>query len=233
VLELGSSSANIVHHDANLELAATALAKGAFTYAGQLCISVQRILVHEAVHAELVDMLADRIRALEVGDPSEERTDVGPMISAAAARRAVDAVAASSQNGARVITGGTTDGPLMQPTLLDGVTPDDQAFRDEIFAPVATVTPYRLVDEAIDLANATPYGLSAGVFTGNIDVAFAMAKYIDTGTVNINDVSTLRLDIAPFGGLRDSGMGREGIPDAIREFCDERYMSIALSAPKR
>ena len=232
VLELGSSSANIVHRDANLELAATALAKGAFTYAGQLCISVQRILVHEAVHAELVVLLADRIRALEVGDPTEDRTDVGPMISEAAARRAVDTVATSAQNGARVVTGGTTDGPLMQPTLLDGATPEDEAFRDEIFAPVATVTTYRDVDEAIGLANATPYGLSAGVFTANIDVAFAMAKYIESGTVNINDVSTFRLDIAPFGGLRDSGMGREGIPYAIREFCDQRYMSFALSSPE-
>jgi acyl-CoA reductase-like NAD-dependent aldehyde dehydrogenase len=232
VLELGSSSANVVHHDADLEAAATALAKGAFTYAGQLCISVQRILVHESIHAELVESLAERVRALNVGDPADESTDVGPMITLAAARRALDTIAASRRLGARTVTGGTSDGSLMQPTLLDGATPADPSVCEEIFAPVASVLPYHDVEEAIRLANATPYGLSAGVFTRDIDVAFAMAKGIQTGTVNVNDVSTFRADVAPFGGLCDSGMGREGVRYAIREFCDERYVCFALRPPR-
>jgi acyl-CoA reductase-like NAD-dependent aldehyde dehydrogenase len=167
-----------------------------------------------------------------VGDPAEEGPDVGPMISPAAAQRALDTIAASRELGARTIVGGEADGALMQPTLLDGATPADPSVCEEIFAPVASVLPYRDVQEAIRLANATPYGLSAGVFTRDIDVAFAMAKGIETGTVNVNDVSTFRTDVAPFGGLRDSGMGREGVRYAIREFCDERYVSFALGTPR-
>jgi acyl-CoA reductase-like NAD-dependent aldehyde dehydrogenase len=227
VLELGNSSPNVVHSDADLDLAAAAIARGGFTYAGQLCISVQRVLVHDAVHDAFVERLVERVRALVSGDPADERTDVGPMISVAAAERAEAVVRGAVERGATLACGGTRRGSLLEPTVLVGPAPSDPAVCEEIFAPVISVLRYREVSEAIELANATPYGLSAGVFTASSDVAFAFGRAIEVGTVNVNDVSTSRADVAPFAGIKDSGAGREGIRYAVRAFTHERLLAFA------
>jgi len=228
VLELGNSSPNVVHADADLELAASAIVKGGFSYSGQLCVSVQRMLVAAEVIDEFVPILAEKARALEVGDPMAESTDVGPMISEAAAERAERTVAAAVERGAELVCGGGRDSSLMQPTVLLRPHADDPVVCDEVFAPIVGVQPYDGIAEAIELANSTPFGLSAGVFTDSTDVAFALARGIDAGTVNVNDASTVRADVSPFAGLKDSGVGREGIRYAIRQFLDEKLVAFAL-----
>jgi acyl-CoA reductase-like NAD-dependent aldehyde dehydrogenase len=232
VLELGNSSPNLVHHDADLDLAAAAIAKGGFAYAGQLCISVQRVLVHEAVRDAFLERLLGRVDDLIVGDPAAETTDVGPMISEAAAARAVERIDAAVAAGATLACGGRRDGPLLQPTVLVDAPVEDPSVCGEMFAPVVTVLTYRDLDEAIALANGTPFGLSAGVFTESIDVAYHLGRAIEVGTVNINEASTVRVDLAPFAGIKDSGSGREGIRYAIREFTHERLLALALRPPR-
>jgi acyl-CoA reductase-like NAD-dependent aldehyde dehydrogenase len=228
ILELGNSSPNLVHLDADLDLAAGAIAKGGFSYAGQLCISVQRVLVHADVYDDFVARLVERVGSLVGGDPSDEATDVGPMISEAAAIRAEQRVQAAVKAGATLGCGGQRDGSLLQPTVLLGPSPRDPAVCEEMFAPVIAVLPYRDLDEAVALANSTPYGLAAGVFTNSIDVAYFLGRAIEVGTVNVNDVSTARADLAPFAGIKDSGAGREGIRYAMREFTHERLVAFAL-----
>jgi acyl-CoA reductase-like NAD-dependent aldehyde dehydrogenase len=165
---------------------------------------VQRVLVHEDVH------------------------DVGPMISEAAAERAEATVRRAVQAGAQLGCGGRRTGTLLQPTVLVDPAPTDPAVCEEMFAPVVSVLAYRDVADGIRLANATPYGLSAGVFTTSADAAFAFARGIEVGTVNVNDVSTSRVDLAPFAGIKDSGAGREGIRYAVRAFTHERLVAFAL-----
>lgn len=232
VLELGNSSPNLVHSDADLDLAAKAIAKGGFSYAGQLCISVQRVLVHADVRDEFVFRLVERVTALRAGDPREESTEVGPMISEAAAIRAQQRVEAAVAAGATLACGGQRDGSILAPTVLLDPPPEDPAVCEEMFAPVVAVLPYRDLDEAVAMANGTPFGLSAGVFTSSIDVAYFLGRRIEVGTVNINDASTVRADLAPFAGIKDSGAGREGIRYAMRAFTHERLLAIALRAPE-
>jgi acyl-CoA reductase-like NAD-dependent aldehyde dehydrogenase len=232
LLELGNNSPNIVHHDADLARAVEATAKSGFTYAGQLCISAQRLLVHEDVHDEFVARLAERVSAMRTGDPAAEATDVGPMITTAAAERAERTIQATVAAGARIATGGGRDGAVLDPTVLVDVTPDMGIARDEAFAPVVAVIRYRDLDEAVEIANGTRYGLQAAVFTRSIDVALHLARRIETGGLMVNEGSNFRIDQMPFGGVKDSGIGREGVRYAVREFIEPRLVAIALGDPE-
>lgn len=232
LLELGNNSPNIVHGDADLGHAARSIAKSAYAYAGQLCISAQRVLVAASVHDRFVDALVEEVRALRVGDPRDESTDVGPMINGAAAERAVLAIEDAVRAGARVATGGGRRGPFVDPTVLVDVTPEMRLARDEAFAPVAAVMRYGTLDEAVELANATRYGLQAAVFTTSLDVALHLARRVHTGSVMVNEGSHFRIDQMPFGGVKDSGTGREGVRYAIQEFIEPRLVAIATRDPR-
>lgn len=231
VLELGNSSANLVHDDADLELAATAIVKSAYAYAGQLCISAQRVLVHESVLDPFLELFRTRVGALRVGDPGLEETDVGPMIDTAAAERAERLIQASVDAGARLLAGGRRQGNFVEPAVLVDVAPSMPVACDEAFAPVVAVLAYSTLDEAVRLANATPYGLQAAVFTESIDTAFFLARRIEVGSVLINEGSHFRIDQMPFGGVKDSGMGREGVKYAIAEFTEPRLIAFTLKTP--
>jgi acyl-CoA reductase-like NAD-dependent aldehyde dehydrogenase len=220
LLELGSVSPTIVMGDADLERAATACAKGGFSYAGQLCISVQRILVQKTVMDKFLSAFVPKVKALVVGDPREEATDVGPMISVQAAQRAESWIAEARDRGATVHTGGTREGGYLKPCVVTGLDRALPLWCAEAFAPVVAVAPFDELEEAFRIANDTPYGLQAGVFTESIDSAFQAIHGLQFGGVMINDVPTYRIDSMPYGGVKDSGMGREGIRYAIEELTD-------------
>jgi acyl-CoA reductase-like NAD-dependent aldehyde dehydrogenase len=231
LLELGNSSANIVHEDADLELASRAIAKSAYAYAGQLCVSAQRLLVHEAVLDDFVALLSARVAELRVGDPSLEDTDVGPMVDRDAAERAERLIHQTVEAGARLVVGGRRRGTFVEPAVLVGVAPEMGIACEEAFAPIAAVLAYSKLKEAVRLANGTRYGLQAAVFTESIDAAFYLARGIEVGSVIVNDGSHFRIDQMPFGGVKESGVGREGVRYAIAEFTEPRLVAFALKRP--
>lgn len=231
LLELGNNSPSIVHHDADLDASAVAIARSGFTYAGQLCVSAQRVLVHRSIHEDFLSRLTHEAAALTLGDPSSEATDIGPMITTDAVQRARNLINDTVAAGARLVTGGTGDDRTLTPTILDAVRPDMQIAVEEAFAPVVAVLTYDDLDEAVDVANATSYGLQAAVFTESLDVALYLGRRLDTGTVVINDGSDVRLDQMPFGGVKDSGLGREGIRYTIDEFTTSRLVLISAKTP--
>ncbi len=223
-LELGGNAAVIVHEDADIPFAVARIVAGGFSNAGQTCISVQRVYLHTPIFEEALAELVDQVRTLTVGDPRDIRTVVGPMISEAAARTAFAKVQNAIAEGAKVVAGGTCAGPLLCPTILLGTTPEMEVNRTEVFAPVVTVTPYATFEEALALANESEYGLQAGIFTHDsrrIAQAFAELR---VGGLVVNDVPTFRMDHAPYGGVRGSGIGREGPKHAIAEMTEERMM---------
>ncbi|HET6548369.1 MAG TPA: aldehyde dehydrogenase family protein [Solirubrobacter sp.] len=232
VLELGNNSPNIVHRDADLTQAAGAVAKSAFAYAGQLCISAQRVLVHDDVHDEFLRLFAAEAERLRPGDPSDEQTDIGPMITEAAAARAERTIADTVSEGARLVTGGSRHGRIVEPTVLADVTTDMTIARDEAFAPVAAVMRYASLDDAVAIANGTRYGLQAAVFTTSLDVALHLARRIEFGGIMVNEGSHFRIDQMPFGGVKESGTGREGVRYAIHEFIEPRLVAIATRDPR-
>ncbi len=225
-MELGSNSAVIVEADGDLEAAAERSMRGAFALAGQVCISVQRALVHESVYDEFVERAVAVTRGLVVGDPKDERTDVGPMIDESEAARAESWTAEAVAAGAVVRTGGTRRRSLLAPTILTDVPGDARVWRDEAFAPVVVVRPYASFDEAIALVNESRYGLQAGVYTEDLEVALRAAHEIRCGGVMINDVPTYRVDLMPYGGEKDSGLGREGPGYAVEEMSELRVVGI-------
>ena len=217
VLELGSNAGNIVAPSADLEQAAGALAGGGFVYAGQSCISVQRIYVHRSRLDAFAERLLARVGALRVGDPLDEATDLGPLIDVAAAERVEQWVAAAVAGGARVLTGGSREGALYAPTVLIDVDPAQAVVCEEVFGPVVSLLPYDDFDAALAAVNDSRYGLHAGVFTNDLAEATRAIKHLSVGGVVINDASTFRLDLMPYGGLRESGLGREGIRHALAD----------------
>lgn len=225
-LELGNNSPVIVHEDADVEDAVGRIIDGGFTYAGQMCISVQRVLAHEAIREALVDELVDRVRALSVGDPLSEATDVGPMIDEQEAERIEGWIEAAAENGATVLTGGERTGSILEPTVVDDASREMDVVRREAFAPVVAVQTYADLDDAIDLANDTEYGLQAGIFTNDHRLGLHAALTIDCGGVMINDVPTFRADQQPYGGTKASGLGREGPKYAIEEMSEERVIAF-------
>lgn len=227
-LELGNATPVIVTADADLDAAAARIAASGFTHAGQSCVSVQRVIVEAAVHDRLRDAIVARVQQLAVGDPLDPATDVGPLITTAARDRVVDWIAAATDAGAHIATGGTVDDGLLHPTVLTDVTASMRVFRDEVFGPLVGLTTFGTMDEAIDLANATPYGLQAGIFTTRVDSAIGWARRLRFGAVVINETPTFRADQMPYGGAKDSGNTREGPAAAVQSMTESRLVVIEL-----
>jgi acyl-CoA reductase-like NAD-dependent aldehyde dehydrogenase len=228
VLELGNSSPNIVCADADLDKAALLCGKRAFTAAGQACISVQRILVEKSCWDSFVSKLIQVVSELKVGNPYEPDTDVGPMISEREALRVQNWVDEAVAAGAKVLYGNRREKAFFYPTLLTDVSHEHRLCREEVFAPVAVLIPFTTIDEAIEIANDTPYGLHASVFTKSMNTAMKIWKRLEFGGVIVNDTSTFRSDLAPYGGVKQSGLGKEGPRYAIEEMTDLRVMIADL-----
>jgi acyl-CoA reductase-like NAD-dependent aldehyde dehydrogenase len=225
-LELGNATPVIVEADANLEDAAARLAGNAFSFAGQSCISVQRIYVARDAYDAFLGHFLPRVEALKVGDPADEETDVGPLIDDDARARVLEWIA---ESGGDVLAGGdTTEAGLIRPTVIGRPRPDAKVSCEEVFGPVCTVTPYDSLDEALALANGTRYGLQAGIFTANVKTALRAAQALEFGGVTVNEAPTFRADQMPYGGVKDSGNTREGPAYAVRELTEERLIVLQL-----
>jgi acyl-CoA reductase-like NAD-dependent aldehyde dehydrogenase len=224
-LELGNATPLIVAADADVSTAATKVSQNAFAFAGQSCISVQRVYVERGAYDEFVEQLVPLVEALKVGDPADEDTDVGPVIDGDARERILEWIKASS---GQVLTGGELEGELIRPTVIANPAPDDKVSCEEVFGPVCTVTAVDSIDEAIKLANGTRYGLQAGIFTASLDNALRAAQELEFGGVTVNEAPTFRSDQMPYGGVKDSGNTREGPHYAVREMTEERLVVVDL-----
>ena len=227
-LELGNATPVVVEADADIEEAATKLAANAFSFAGQSCISVQRIYVKREAYDDFVSRFVPKVQALKVGDQGEEDTDVGPVIDEDARDRIVSWVEEAKSAGATVLAGGEVVGGLLQPTVLADVTQEMKVSCQEVFGPLCTVSPYSSSEEAFELANATEYGLQAGIFTANLKTALAAAAALEFGGVTVNEAPTFRADQMPYGGVKESGNTKEGPHYAVREMTEERLVVLAL-----
>ena len=227
-LELGSNAPNIIFEDGDLDKAVEAIVLGGFTFAGQACVSAQRIYVQETVYEEFTDKLVNAVSTINIGDPIEETTEMGPMITEEAAARAEAWIQEAIKAGAKVLTGGSRQGSMLEPTVLTDVQPEMKVVCLEVFAPIVTIIPFSSEEEVIAYANDTDLGLHAGVFTRDINRAFRMADAIETGGVWINEVSVRRYDHIPYGGVKNSGIGKEGIKYAIEEMTETKFIGIKL-----
>ena len=227
-LELGNATPVIVEPDADIVDAATRCAANAFSFAGQSCISIQRIYVHRDVYDAFRDELVPRVEALVVGDPGDEQTDVGPLISPSDRDRVLAWIEEARASGATILTGGRLEDELLLPTVVERPPPDAKLSCEEAFGPVCTLQPYDTLDEAIELANATRYGLQAGIFTASLRSALVAARRLEFGGVTVNEAPTFRADQMPYGGVKDSGNTREGPAWAIREMTEERLVVVQL-----
>ncbi len=227
VLELGGNAAVIIQNDADLEHAVARCTSGAFTYAGQSCISVQRILVHAEIFDEFTAKMVEAAGKLRVGDPSDESTDVGPMIRASDVERVQQWIREAVSDGAKVLCGGMAKGSLIMPTLLSATSSKMKVNCEEIFAPVATIEPYEDFEDAIARSNDSQYGLQAGLFTHDSRLIFRAFEQLEVGGLIVGDVPTFRVDPMPYGGVKDSGFGREGIRYAIEEMTERRLLVMA------
>jgi succinate-semialdehyde dehydrogenase/glutarate-semialdehyde dehydrogenase len=225
-LELGSIAGTVVCGDADLGWAVARCVPAAFRKAGQVCTSIQRLYVERDVVADFTDRFVAAAKATHAGDPRDPQTVVGPMISAEEARRAELWVREAVSQGARCLVGGHRDGPVLWPTVLCDVPPDATLMRQEAFAPLVAIMPFDRFEDALEDLNATPYGLSAGVFTSDIDRGLSAARTLRVGSVHINETSSGRSDLVPYGGHKDSGHGQEGPRYAIRELTEERLVTI-------
>jgi acyl-CoA reductase-like NAD-dependent aldehyde dehydrogenase len=225
-LELGNSTPVIVAADADVDDVAAKLAQHGFSFAGQSCISVQRIYVERSVYDDFLAEFVPRVEALKLGDPADEETDVGPVIDEDAKERILDWIGEARSGGARVLTGGELEGELIRPTVIAEAAPELKVSCEEVFGPVVTVNGYETLDEAIALANGTRYGLQAGVFTSSLETALRTARELEFGGVTVNEAPTFRADQMPYGGVKASGNTREGPAYAVRELTEERLVVI-------
>jgi len=229
-LELGGNAAVVVGPDQgdekSLSWAAGRIATFAMYQAGQSCISVQRVYAHRDVAAALTERVVEAVRVLATGDPTDPATDVGPLIDEAAARRVEDWVADAVAAGARVLTGGSREGASVAPTVLTGVPAGAKVSSEEVFGPVVVIEPVDSLDEAFARVNDSRFGLQAGVFTRDLQVAFRAAQVLDVGGVVIGDVPSFRADQMPYGGVKDSGTGREGVRAAMEDLTEERVLVL-------
>jgi acyl-CoA reductase-like NAD-dependent aldehyde dehydrogenase len=228
ILELGGNAGVIVHSDADLQYAADRCVAGGFAYAGQTCISVQRILVERSVYGKFVNLLLDGVKKLKTGDPLEESTDLGPLIRESDAARASDWVQEAVRGGARVLYGGHRKGSVLEPTVLTGTRAEMKVNCQEIFAPVVTVEAYDHFDDAVRQVNSSPYGLQAGIFTRDAKLLFNAYEEIEVGGLIAGDVPSFRIDHMPYGGIKDSGLGREGLRYAIEEMTEPKLLVMNL-----
>jgi acyl-CoA reductase-like NAD-dependent aldehyde dehydrogenase len=227
-MELGSNSPVIVMDDADLEKAATAVTSAGFANAGQVCISAQRILTSQKIGRDFLDALKPKVEALSIGDPTSDSTKIGPLVRESEAVRVGTWIEEAVAGGAKLVTGGKRQGALHQPTILDEVDPEMRVSREELFGPAVAVTRFHSIDDAIRLANDTRYGLSAAIFTQDIDRAMRFAREVDSGNLHVNWSTQWRADLMPYGGLKDSGMGKEGPKYAIREMTEEKMVVLHL-----
>ncbi len=228
LLELGNATPVIVEADADVGDAAAKTAANAFAFAGQSCISVQRIYVARSAHDEFLAGFLPRVEALQVGDPAEDATDVGPVIDEDAKERILDWIEEAKAQGATVLAGGgPNEEGLLRPTVLGDVTPKMKVSCLEVFGPLCTVSPYDSLEEAFELANGTEYGLQAGIFTGSVKTAMAAGSALEFGGVLVNEAPTFRADQMPYGGVKASGNTKEGPRYSVREMTEERLVVIA------
>ena len=227
-LELGGNAGVIVHGDADLGYAAGRIVTGGFSYAGQTCISVQRVFVQQAVYEKFKALFIPLVTALKTGDPLDEATSVGPLISPREVQRILGWIDEAVKGGANILCGGKGEGSILLPAVLEHTTPQMKVNCMEVFGPVVTLIPYATMDEALALLNDGEFGLQAGIFTNNLRAAFAAWETLDVGGVIIGDVPTFRIDHMPYGGVKNSGIGREGLRDAIEAMTEPKSLVINL-----
>ena len=228
-LELGSNSPLLIDDgfsDDELDRIADQAIVGAFAYNGQVCISIQRIYVHESVYDDFIDRFAVKAQQLKIGDPLEESTDICALITHESVERLKSWLEHAIQGGAKIRSGGIFINNVMHPTILTNVPLDAELNHDEAFGPIVTVTPFKHWNEAIDLANDSQFGLNAGAFTKDIEKAFAATKRIKSGAVLINQIPTFRVDHMPYGGVKNSGSGREGVRYAMEDMMETKLVSF-------
>ncbi|MFP6589526.1 MAG: aldehyde dehydrogenase family protein [Candidatus Latescibacterota bacterium] len=225
-MELGSNSPVVVMDDADIDKVADGVALAGFANAGQVCISAQRILVEDKAYGDFTDALQARVKGITTGDPLADGTKMGPMIRESDAERVESWIQEAVAAGARLVAGGSRSGTLHHPTVLADVTPGMRVSRDEVFGPAVALTRVSDIDEAIAIANDTNYGLSASIFTQDIDRAIKYAQNVESGNIHINWGTMWRADMMPYGGLKDSGMGKEGPKYAIQEMTESKMIVI-------
>lgn len=230
ILELGSNAPNIVCADADLDEAARALAQAGFNSSGQICVSAQRVYLHTSVYQAFLDRFLPLVESLKTGDPRDETVTLGALINPGALERIEAWVTEAVAEGATVLSGGTrhTSGRNYLPTVLANVKPSMKVQCQEVFGPLVTVTPFDTIEQAIDMANDSVYGLQAGVFTRDVATAFRIARDLEVGSVWINDASRTRLDNTPGGGVKRSGVGREGGRYSLEEFVTYKFVGLKL-----
>lgn len=226
-LELGGNDATIICDDADIDHVAAALVSGRFTSGnGQICCAVKRVLVQRPIFDRLLDALTARTKALKVGDPLEDGTDIGPLINTRAAERVEAQVRQAIADGARIVTGGARSGNFFEPTILTGVTPGTPAFAEETFGPVLPLIPYDDFEDALQLANDSPFGLQAAIFTRDVRRIMRAYEVLDVGTVVVNHTTAVRVENLPFGGNKASGNGREGIHETLLHMSKEKTLLL-------
>lgn len=225
-LELGGNAGVIIHNDADIEFAAKRCAVGAFSYAGQICISVQRIFVERTVYDLFKDVYLGICQSLKAGNPLDETTDIGPMIEEEAAKRTEAWVSEAVSEGAKVLTGGKRKGNFFEPTVLAGTKPSMKVCGEEVFAPVVSLEPYDSFEKAVEEVNRGLYGLQAGLFTKDMGRILYAYRNLEVGGVIVNDIPTYRVDNMPYGGVKMSGFGREGVRYAMEEMTEPRLLAL-------
>jgi len=228
-LELGGNAAVIIEPDTDLDFALSRTLLGAFSYSGQICISIQRIFLHKNIYNRFMTDFVAATKKLKIGNPLDEDTDIGPMINIGAAQQIEEWVNEAVQKGGHLVTGGQRNGTFFEPTILENVKPELRVSCQEAFAPVVVVSPYKDFEEALKGVNHSIYGLQAGVFTKDLQKAFHAYDTLDVGGVIVNDIPTFRIDHMPYGGVKESGFGREGLKYAIEEMTEIKLMAINLS----
>jgi acyl-CoA reductase-like NAD-dependent aldehyde dehydrogenase len=225
-LELGSSCPVVVLPDADIELAASAVAAGGYVNAGQVCISVQRVITHPAVAVDFLDALVPKVEAIRTGDPGSPDTTMGTLITADEAERVEETIRRAVDQGAKLLTGGEREGAIVSPAVVAGVDPRSPLSQEELFGPAVAVSSAEDFQDAIAQANGTPYGLGAGIFTSDVSGAVRAAREIDAGNVHINWTPLWRADLMPYGGLKASGIGKEGPRSAVAEMTDVKTVIL-------
>lgn len=228
-MELGSIACTIVCEDADLDMALPKIVNAGYRKAGQVCTSVQLLLVHESRQAEVEQRLAKLVQALRYGDPMDPNTFVGPVISEEAARRIETWISEAVASGAQCLAGGTREGAVVAPTLLTRINDGMRVGCSEIFGPVVCIVPFQTLAQAVDRVNATPFGLATGLFTNRLGDALAAAQKLEVGGVHVNETSSSRVDLMPYGGSKDSGFGREGPRYAVHEMTEERVVTFTTA----
>ncbi|WP_078408601.1 aldehyde dehydrogenase family protein [Priestia abyssalis] len=228
LLELGGNASTIIHDDADLKRAAAMCARTGFSNSGQSCISVQRIYVHQSVVPEFTELLKEEVLKLKIGDPLLPDTDVGTLVDTNAAKRIMEWISESVNLGAKLICGGKQHGATVEPTILLNPPKQSKVVCEEVFGPIVSIIPYETIEEAIEETNDSSFGLQAGLFTNQMDLAYKVAHSLEVGGVVINGTSNFRLDHWPYGGVKNSGIGREGPRYAIEDMTETKMIVLQL-----